>query len=168
MRTISFVLYALLFLHLFGIAQQQTTKIKPRTPHSLLMLQKKNKNKNVYYEIGDVISFQVKGRKSKITGTIAGFRDSVIVFNGFEVNVATMSGLYIDEKTRWWLRYKIAQLSLITGGGYLSLDAINTGKISDQTLVASGIIMGVGLIAKLLISNKIKINRRTKLLILHL
>ena len=79
------------------------------------MLQKKNKNKNVFYEKGDIISFQVKGRRLKITGQIIDFKDSVIVFQGYEVKVSEIKCLYIDEKTKWWLRYKIAQLSLITG-----------------------------------------------------
>lgn len=159
---------AVLLLNIRGQSQRQADKITLRVPHTLLMLQKKNKNKNVYYEIGETISFQVNGGKTRITATITGFRDSVIVFNGLEVPVASIRCLYIDEKTRWWLRYKIAQLSLITGGGYLSLDAINTGKINQQTLAVSGTIIGVGLIAKLLISNKIKIKRRTKLRILHI
>jgi hypothetical protein len=167
MRTILLIACAMHFLHLFGIAQQPVDKIKLRTPHTILMLQKKNKNKNVYYEIGDVISFQLKDRKSKITATITGLRDSVIVFNGFEANIATIRCLYIDEKTRWWLRYKIAQLSLITGGGYVVLDALNTGKLDSHTVAVSGTIVGVGVVAKLLISNKIKMNRRTKLRILQ-
>ena len=89
------------------------------------MLQKKNKNKNVFYEKGDIISFQVKGRRLKITGQIIDFKDSVIVFQGYEVKVSEIKCLYIDEKTKWWLRYKIAQLSFITGTGYLALDIIN-------------------------------------------
>lgn len=132
------------------------------------MLQKKNKNKNAYYKTGDMISFQVKGRKSKITGEIVDFKDSVIVFRGYEVNVTEIKCLYIDEKTKWWLRYKIAQLSLITGTGYLLLDVINTGQLNKNTLTVGGTIIGVGLLAKLLIRNKIKIRGRTKLRILKL
>ena len=135
---------------------------------TLLMLQKKNKNKNAYYKQGDEISFRINGSKSRITGEIIGFKDSVIVFNGFEVKVDDISSLYIDEKTKWWLRFKVEQLSLIVGGGYLLLDFINTGELTKETLIISGTLIGAGLIAKVLIGNRIPIRGRTKLRILKL
>jgi hypothetical protein len=132
------------------------------------MLQKKNKNKTVYYKAGDVISFKIIGNKFKTKGEIVELKDSVIVFKGYEVPISKIACLYIDEKTKWWLRYKIAQLSLIAGTGYLALDVINTGELKKETLIVSGTVIGVGLIAKLLISNKIKIRGKTKLRILKL
>lgn len=135
---------------------------------NLLMLQKKNKNKTVYYKSGDVISFKIEGRKSKMTGEIVELKDSVVVFKGYEIPVSQITCLYIDEKTKWWLRYKLAQLSLIAGSGYLVLDAINTGELKKETLIVSGTVIGIGLLAKLLISNKIKIRGKTKLRILKL
>ncbi|MFM9837894.1 MAG: hypothetical protein ACKVOQ_06495 [Cyclobacteriaceae bacterium] len=134
----------------------------------LLMLEKKNKNKTVYYKAGDVISFKIIGNKSKTKGEIVELKDSVIVFKGYEVHINKIACLYIDEKTKWWLRYKIAQLSLIAGIGYLALDVINTGELKKETLIVSGTVIGVGLLAKLLISNKIKIRGKTKLRILKL
>lgn len=95
-------------------------------------------------------------------------KDSIIVFKGFKLNVCEISSLYIDEKTRWWLRYKVQQLSLIAGGGYLLLNLINNGEISEDNLVISGTLIGVGLIAKFLIGNRIKIKGRTKLRIVRL
>lgn len=151
-----------------GFSQRSPDKPIVLQHRTVLMLQKKNKNKNVYYSVGDAISFQIKGRKSKITGEILDFKDSLIVFKGYEVNVADIKCLYIDEKTKWWLRYKIAQLSFITGTGYLLVDFINTGELNNNTLTVSGTIIGVGLISKLLITNKIKIRERTKLRILKL
>lgn len=135
---------------------------------TLLMLQKKNKNKNAYYKLGDEISFRIEGSKRKISGEILDLKDSVIVFHGFEVRVDEISSLYIDEKTKWWLRYKVEQIGLIAGGGYLVLDLINTGQFNKETLVISGSLIGVGLIGKLLIGNRIKIKGRTKLRILRL
>jgi hypothetical protein len=135
---------------------------------SLLMLQKKNKNKTVYYKAGDVISFKIIGNRFKTKGEIVELKDSVIVFKGYEVPINKIFCLYIDEKTRWWLRYKIAQLSLIAGTGYLVLDVINTGELKKETLIVSGTVIGVGLLAKLLISNKIKIRGKTKLRVLRL
>jgi len=131
------------------------------------MLQKRNKNKNVYYKPGDEITFRLNGNKRKISGEIVDFKDSVIVFRGFEVRVNEISSLYIDEKTRWWLRYKIEQLSLIVGGGYLLLDIIKTGELNKNTLIVSGTLIGVGLIAKAIIGNRIKIKGRTKLRIVR-
>ena len=95
-------------------------------------------------------------------------KDSVIVFHGFEVRVDEISSLYIDEKTKWWLRYKVEQIGLIAGIGYLTLDFINSGQINRETLVISGVFIGVGLIGKLLIGNRIEIRGRTKLRILKL
>jgi hypothetical protein len=117
---------------------------------SLLMLQKKNKNKTVYYKAGDVISFKIIGNKFKTKGEIVELKDSVIVFKGYEVPINKIFCLYIDEKTRWWLRYKIAQLSLIAGTGYLGLDVINTGELKKETLIVSVTVIGVGLLGKAL------------------
>ncbi|MFZ1809217.1 MAG: hypothetical protein WAU36_18435 [Cyclobacteriaceae bacterium] len=134
---------------------------------TLLMLQKRNNNKNVFYKKGDKISFRVNESKTKISGEITAIQDSVVVFRGLEVRVNEISSLYIDEKTRWWLRYKIEQLSLIVGGGYLLLDVINTGEFNSKTLILSGSLIGVGLIARAFIGNKIKIRGRTKLRVLR-
>lgn len=101
---------------------------------TLLMLQKKNKNKNAYYKSGDEISFIINESKRRISGEILELKDSAIVFHGFEVRVDEISSLYIDEKTKWWLRYKIEQLGLIAGVGYLAIDLINSGEISRETV----------------------------------
>ena len=136
--------------------------------HTLLMLEKKSRNKNVYYRPGNKISFRVNEDKRRITGEILEFRDSTIVFRGFEVPVSEISSLYIDEKTKWWLRYKVQQLSLLAGGGYLLLDVINNGELSENTLMISGTLIGVGVVAKILIGNRIKIRGRTKLRIIRI
>jgi len=132
------------------------------------MLQKKNKNKNAYYKPGDEISFRQNGSKRKVSGEILELRDSVIVFHGFQVRVDEISSLYIDEKTKWWLRYKIEQIGLIAGVGYLVLDLISGGEINRETVIISGTLISVGLLGKLLIGNRIKIRGRTKLRILNI
>ena len=90
------------------------------------------------------------------------------MFRGYSVPVSQITALYIDDKTRWWLRYKLAQLSLIGGTGYLLLNAVNGYEFTEETVVIGGSLIGVGLIARLLIPNKIKIRGRTKLRILEL
>lgn len=133
-----------------------------------LMLQKRNKNKNAYYKVGDEISFRVIGSKERISGEILDLKDSAIIFRGFEMPVNQISNLYIDEKTKWWLRYKVEQLGLLAGGGYLIVDLINTGELNKETLIISGSLICVGIIGKLLIGNRIKIKGRTKLRIIEL
>lgn len=131
------------------------------------MLQKRNKNKNAYYKPGDELSFRLKQDRTKHSGEIVAFGDSLIIFREFEVHVNEIASLYIDEKTKWWLRYKIAQLSLLAGGGYLLLDVLNTGELNETTLIVSGTLTGVGLIAHAIIGKRIRIKGRTKLRILR-
>ena len=133
---------------------------------SALMLQKRNGNKNAYYKIGEEISFRVNGNRSKITGVIMALEDSVIVFHGFEVHVSEIRSIYIDDKTKWWLRYKIEQLLLLGGTAYLFVDVINNQKLSKETAIIAGTAIGGGLLAKLIIGNRIKMRGRTKLRIL--
>jgi len=122
----------------------------------------------VYYKPGDEISFRLNGDKDKISGEILYFKDTVIVFKGFEVAVDEISSLYIDRKTRWWLRYKIEQLFLLGGAGCLLLDVINTGELDPNTLIISSSLIGAGLLARILIGNRIKMGGRTRLRIIHL
>ncbi|MEO8471931.1 MAG: hypothetical protein ABI477_07045 [Chryseolinea sp.] len=135
---------------------------------NLLMLQKSRRHKNAYYEAGNVISFRIAGERDKTTSEIVRLGDSTIVFNGFSIRVNKISHLYIDEKTKWWLRFKIEELSLIGGAGFILLDVLNTGEVSKETAIIGGAIIGVGIIAKLLIGNKIKIRGRTRLRIVNL
>jgi hypothetical protein len=134
----------------------------------MLMLQKKNKHKNVYYKTGDELSFYRKSDKSRITDKIMAIEDSALVFKGYTVPVSEITALHIDEKTRWWLRYKAAQILLIAGTGYLVIDSFNNHEVSKETLVISGSAIALGLLFKILIPNKIKIKRQTKLRIVKL
>ena len=88
----------------------------------LLMLEKADSRKNAYYEVGDELTFYAEGRKSRISDRIRGFTDSTIVFRHYEVLISRITALHIDDQTRWWLRFKPAQLLLIAGAGYLLID----------------------------------------------
>jgi hypothetical protein len=57
---------------------------------------------------------------------------------------------------------------LIGGTGYLLLDILNTGELNKETAIIGGAIIGTGLIAQILIGNKIKIRGRTRLRIVNL
>ena len=135
--------------------------------YPLLMLEKTNKNKDAYYEVGDELTFYRQGKKTKIKDKIIGFEDSIIVFRGYSVPIGEITALHIDDKTRWWLRFKPAQLLLIGGIGYLLIDTFNSGEFSEDTLIVSGLLIGLGLLFRLLIPNKIKIRGKTKLMILN-
>ena len=126
-----------------------------------------NPNKNAYYKVGDEITFYLPGR-SRRTATILALEDSIIVFRGYTVPVSQITALHIDDQTRWWLRYKPAQLALIAGTGYLVLDAVNNRELNEETLAISGSLIGLGLLFRLLIPNKIRIRKQRKLRILSI
>ena len=130
------------------------------------MLQTRSEHRNAYYEVGDDLTFYVEDRKSRIKDKIISFDDRTIVFRGYQVPINQITALHIDDKTRWWLRFKPAQLLLLGGTGYLLIDAVNSREFSEETLVVGGSMIGLGLIFRLLIPNKIKIRGRTKLRIL--
>ena len=136
--------------------------------HMLLMLEKQNRQKTAYYEVGDELTFYRQGKRARIQDQILAFEDSTIVFRGYQVHVNEITALHIDDKTRWWLRFKAAQLLLIGGTGYLLIDTINNREFSKGTLVTGGAMIGLGLVFRLLIPNKIKIKGRTNLRILKL
>jgi hypothetical protein len=127
----------------------------------------KNKNKYVFYEVNDIISFRLKGDKEKITRQIIGFNDSLIFFQNLMVNPRAISHMYVDRKTRNWypLRYKYKKIFPVLGIGYLLLDVLNTQQLNKTTLIISGSLVAAGILSKFLISEKIKIKKRRKLLI---
>jgi len=141
-----------------------------RAQHTRLMFMK-NKNRIVYYEAGDVLTFIVKDHAYKISDQIGSFQgDSIIVFNHHLVDVRTITGVYLDKKNKvfYFMKYKYDKLLLFMGTGYLLLDVINTGEFDKKTLIISGSMIGAGLLAKLFISKRIKVTGKKKLRILNL
>jgi hypothetical protein len=55
---------------------------------------------------------------------------------------------------------------LYAGVGLLLLDTVNTGDLNDETLMISASLITAGLMAKFMISNKIKIRGKRKLYVL--
>jgi len=111
----------------------------------------------------------MKNEHAKFTEEILGFEDDLIVFRDFKVYPEDITHLYVDAKTRIWyiLRYKYEKIFIIAGIGYLLIDLTNTGKVKEETLIVSGSLVAAGLLAKLLISKKIRIKGRRKLVIIH-
>ena len=132
---------------------------------SFLLLQK-NKRRQAYYQIGDKISFKIRG-ESKITDRIKAFEEGLIVFQGYQVRMDEIADLYVDDKTKIWfvVRYKYEKALPVAGAGYLLLDAINTKTLNKNALLTGGALVGAGLLAKYFISKKFKIRGKRKIII---
>jgi hypothetical protein len=117
------------------------------------------KYRTAVYEPGDTISFRLHDEKFSVTDRIIGFGDSNIIFPGYEIHPGRISHVYVDGKIRslYLLKYKYKKIFLISGSGYLALDWINNGDVPRETYVVSGVLVGAGLLAMLLIDNKIKV-----------
>jgi hypothetical protein len=133
------------------------------------LLFSKNWRKQAIYKTGDVISFQVTTDPRKISDQIMGFEDSLIVFKNYKVNPNEITHMYVDKQTSTWyfLKYKYEKLFLFTGIGYLLIDGFNNKEFTKETLVISGTLIGAGLLARWLISKKIKIKGSRKLVIMR-
>lgn len=133
-----------------------------------LVFQKKNYRK-VSYKIGETISIKSKDLKRKLTGKIIDLQDSIIVFNNYEVNVKNISHIYIDDKTKDWFifRQKYDKILILTGGGGFALDLINSKKVHQETIIVSSILVGSGILFKVLLPQKMKITHKRKLKIVN-
>ena len=131
----------------------------------------KSRNRRAYYYVGDVISFQVKGNKSKVTGQIREFQDSLILFDYHRVNVKDITHIYVDDKQKFWygFRYKLEPLLLIGGAGYLLLDVVNTREVNENTLLIGGALISAGLLVRwLTLDDKTRVKGKRKLTIVTL
>jgi hypothetical protein len=129
-----------------------------------LMFRKSN-SKVAIYERGEVISFRVRGDRASHTYQIEGFTDTTIVFRYHEVALRDISHLYVDQKTRQWfeMRYKYEKFLLIAGFGYFMMDVINTGELSEETKWVSLSLIGAGVVAKFMVTDKFRIGGRKRL-----
>lgn len=135
--------------------------------HAQRLLYSKNRYKQVYYEVGDIFSFRIKGERLKITRQITGFEDSVIVFQDMKINPKRITHLYVDVKTKNWyfMRFKWKRMFLYAGAGYFIVDVLNSGEVAKETLVISSTLVGAGLLARWLITDHIRIKGKRKLYI---
>lgn len=135
---------------------------------SQALLFQKNRFREAQYEIGDILTFRLRDTKSKISLRITGFEDSLIVFKNFKITPKEITHLYADSKTKIWyiLRFMYKRIFVYAGVGYLLLDVLNTGELSEETLMISSSLISAGLLARLLISERIKIKGRRKLIII--
>jgi hypothetical protein len=130
----------------------------------------KGKNKMAHYQAGELISFRIRGDKERYTAQIEGFTDTTIVFRHAEVALREISHIYVDQKTREWfaMRYKYEKLLLIAGFGYLMLDVIHTGELTQETKWVSLSLISAGVLAKFLISDRFRIRGNKRLSIVDI
>jgi hypothetical protein len=130
---------------------------------------KKGHSRVAYYEKGEVLSFRLKGDRTSHTFQIEGFTDSTIVFRYHEVPLAEISHVYVDQKTRPWfaMRYKYEKLLLIAGFGYFMMDVINNGELTDETKWVSLSLIGAGIVAKFMVTDKFRIAGKKRLYIIN-
>lgn len=130
---------------------------------------KKNGHREAVYATGDVLTFELKGAKTKVSDQIRSFEDSLIVFQFYKLNPKEIAALYVDEKTKIWFifRYKYEKIFLLAGALFLPIDVINTGRIEPKALAVSGALLGAGLLARWLVSDKLKIKGKRKLVVIY-
>lgn len=133
-----------------------------------LLYFRKNGHREAVYGVGDALSFTVKGSPDKFSERIRGFEDSLLVFDTYKLNVKQISALYVDDKTKIWfiLRYKYEKLFLLAGGLFFPLNTFNTREFQPKALAVSGALLGAGLLAHLLVSQKLRIKGKRRLLVL--
>ncbi|MGI4883615.1 MAG: hypothetical protein ACRYFR_01490 [Janthinobacterium lividum] len=159
--------YAVLFALAMGISPCIAQAFVHAKGQSFLYF-KKNAHREAAYSTGDALTFELKGAKTKVSERIVGFEDSLLVFASYKLNPNKINALYVDDKTKIWfiLRYKYEKVFFLAGGIFLPIDIINTRKIEPQALAVSGALLSAGLLAKWLISKKLKIKGRRKLLVI--
>jgi hypothetical protein len=54
---------------------------------------KKNGHREAVYATGDVLTFELKGTKTKVSDQIRGFEDSLVVFQSYKVNPKATAAL---------------------------------------------------------------------------
>jgi len=129
---------------------------------------KKNGHREAVYAVGDKLTFELKATKAKVTDRIIGFEDSLLVFQTYKLRPSEIGALYVDEKTKIWFifRYKYEKAFLLAGSLFLPISVINTGKVEPKALAVSGALLGAGLLAKWLVSQKLRIKGKRKLIII--
>lgn len=138
-------------------------------PGESLLYFRKNRHREAAYQVNDALSCTVKGSRAKLHGRIRGFEgDSVLLLDEYRLNVRHISTLYVDDKTRIWFifRYKYEKLGYLAGGLFFPLNTLNSGQVQPRALAISGVLLGAGLLARLLISQQLKIKGRRRLLII--
>jgi hypothetical protein len=132
-----------------------------------ILLFRNNRHRTALYKTGDQLTFRLKNDNNKYSFQIIDIEDSLIVFKNYKISPLQISHLYADDKTKIWyiMKYKYGNILLLAGTGYLFVSLINRGEIEKETMAICGSLIAAGVLAKLIIGNKIKIKGKRKLVI---
>lgn len=146
-----------------GLGQRFT-----HTPGQRFLYFRKNGHREAVYGVGEVVTFELRGTGQKVSDRLVGLEDSLLVFQHYTVSPKAIAALYVDEKTRQWfiLRYKYEKLFLLAGALFLPIDLVNSRKIEPRAVEVSGAFLGAALLAHWLISPKLNIKGRRRLVII--
>ena len=166
MRLIRYLFTAVMLSSLVFI---MTPEIKAQ--NYLLLLKKKGSPKNHKFRLGSDISLRASTKDKKITGTIHQITDTTILVDFMtEVNFEDISYVYRD---RYFFKL-FSTVLFIAGGGYFLLDGFNRAInqqypiITQNTLVVTGSLVGVGFAFKFMDTRKYRIGKNWELQILDL
>lgn len=134
-----YLLLLLILVSLFAGAQQY------------LVLQKTGTVKNIKYQLGNDITVQVKRGELVYSGSISHIKDSSFVLN-------SLDEIFLDDVTivfrkRRFIRV-MSKVLLYAGVGYIALEGVNgvindySPVISQNTIIASSVMVGTGLLMK--------------------
>ncbi len=133
-----------------------------------LIFQKPGKH-GVTYETGEIITFNIKTHPYALTDQIMGFEDTLIVFRNYKISPREITYMWVDSKTKDWyfMKFKWSKLCFLVGGGYMLLNLINEGELTQEAAVFSGSLIAAGFITKAILKPRIKIKGGTRVHILR-
>jgi len=135
----------------------------------LLVLEKAGTVKNYKYKLGDEISVETKHENLVFSGSLTAIKDSTIVVEYYnEIKLAEISRVLRKRE----LFRIFSRAAIYAGVFYISLDALNglinndSPVIAENTLIATGALLGSGLLMKQFVIRKIDLEDKWRLKIL--
>ncbi len=135
----------------------------------LLVLEKAGTVKNYKYKVGDEITVETKRDNLVFSGSLTGINDSTIVVENYnEIKLAEISRVLRKRE----LMRIFSGAAISAGVFYFSLDALNgiinndSPVIAESTLIATGALLGSGLLMKQFVIRKIDLEDKWRLKIL--
>jgi hypothetical protein len=128
----------------------------------------KSRIREAKYYAGEVIAFRIKDNDFKVTDQIKGFKDGLILFDGYEVDPKDITHLYMDDKTIIWfaLRFKLSRLCSIAGAAYLGLDLLNNYETDRSTIILGSSLIATGVLSHVIFRRVFKIKGKLKLVVI--
>lgn len=124
----------------------------------------KKRNKVIHtFEAGQDILFKLKNEKYYQKAMIVGFSDHIIHTHYYDLHFDEIDKIKLSDSGNHFVNLA-SGLTLRAGLLFLAVDQINQGLVrgqgfgpSEETLLISGSLVGVGLLLKLFVKNKFKI-----------